>query len=507
MKRIVKNPALLVPAIAWLLSCGCSNDENSAASNESPPTGGPDAAPANLDGAAVTLPDGAGGVVADPVTVTGPITGAPFTASFVDLGAHGYSEKEFFYEGDATAYALEGEMTTDGKWQLMETTQAHYKSRIIVRRPLDASEFNGTVVLEWLNVSGGADGDPGFMYNWEEILREGYAWVGVSAQATGIEGGGFALLGDQVAALKEYDPERYGSLSHPGDLYSFDIYTRAAQIVRGAGDLDVLDGLQPERLIAYGESQSAMRLVSYVNGVHPLVNAFDGFFIHSRGASGVPFTNDATLAIGGTPATIRDDIEEPVFQFQTETDVLGLLASLPARQPDTDRLRTWEVAGTAHADAHILSFGADAGVSLIQCEGINDGPQHFVIKAALHALNLWMTDGTAPVTGEPLMADANGAPVLDEHGNTLGGVRTPDVDVPIATLSGEPPAGSSEIICILFGSTTPFTPDKLLGLYPTHDDYVTKVTESAGAARDAKFLLEPEAQAMIAEAEAAPVPN
>lgn len=185
------------------------------------------------------------------VAVSGPIEGAPLTTSVVDLAEHGYSEKEFFYEGEPTTYSLEGEMSQHGRWSLVEGVQQSFKSRLLVRRPLEASQFNGTVVVEWLNVSGGADGDPGFMYNWEELLRDGYVWVGVSAQATGVEGGGFSLVPGPSRALKVVNPERYGSLSHPGDAYSYDIYTRAAQIVRGAGD--VLSGLSPKRLLAYGE--------------------------------------------------------------------------------------------------------------------------------------------------------------------------------------------------------------------------------------------------------------
>ncbi|HMJ55253.1 MAG TPA: alpha/beta hydrolase domain-containing protein, partial [Polyangiaceae bacterium] len=156
MMRVVDGPKLLLPTFVFLLACGCSN-EGSNKNTESNPTMGADAATPKADGATV------------PVTVTGPITGGrgkPFTTSIVDLGANGYGEKEFFYEGDATAYALEGEMTMDGKWKLMETSKESYKSRMIVRRPSDAAKFNGTVVVEWLNVSGGADGDPGFMYNW-----------------------------------------------------------------------------------------------------------------------------------------------------------------------------------------------------------------------------------------------------------------------------------------------------------------------------------------------------
>jgi hypothetical protein len=446
--------------------------------------------------------------------VEGPITGGrgrPFTATAADLVAAGYTEKEFFFAGEATAYVLQGEMSMDGKWRLMEASTAPFKSRLLVRRPMDPLTFNGTVVVEWLNVSGGADGDPGFMYNAAEILREGYAFVGVSAQVVGVEGGGFSRAGAGAVPLKQYDLERYGSLRHPGDEYSYDIFTQAARVIRGAGGASVLEGLEPERVIGYGESQSAMRMVSYVNGVHPLVEQYDGFFIHSRGAGGAPFEGGRGFqGMRGSATFIRDDLAEPVFQYQTETDVTGRLAFLPARQPDSDRLRTWEVAGTAHADRHILDFNAKlrAGGSRLAYEGVNDGPKHFVIKAALHSLDRWMRSGTEPARVEPLRTDASGSPVKDEHGNTLGGVRSPHVDVPIATHSGDPPPGGNDGgFRFLFGSTTPFTRQKLMTLYPTHEDYVAKVAASARRAREAGFLLEPEEQAMVAKAEAAPIPN
>lgn len=479
----------------------------------------PDAAAAKAD-ASIEQVCKAGGEPSSPdastpidqsIVVTGPVTGGqgkPFTATAADLEDAGYSENEYLYEGQAVSYTLQGGMSQDGKWQLREAAKAAFKSRLLVRRPLDPCKFNGTVVVEWLNVSGGADGDPGFMYVSQEILREGYAWVGVSAQAVGVEGGGFSLGGAGAVPLKQADPERYGSLKHPGDAYSFDIYTQAAKIVRGAGGLDVLEGLKPQRLLAYGESQSASRLVSYVNGVEPLQKQYDGYFIHSRSGAGASFGGSLGLpGAGGGSVRIRDDLEAKVFQFQTETDVTGM-GYVAARQPDSDRIRSWEVAGTAHADQYILDFNKSlGGGSSVMCEDANDGPQHFVIKAALHSLDAWLRDGTEPPRGEVLMTDARGALAKDEHGNARGGIRSPDVDVPIATLSGEAAGTGGDLFCFLFGSTTPFTPEKLMSLYPTHEDYVEKVRASAQKAREGGFLLPPEEQAMVDEADAAAIPK
>jgi len=460
----------------------------------------------------------------EPLTVTGPITGGKgkiWMHSVIDLDEYGYIEKEFFFEGDAISYSPKGDMTSDGKWTLEKSDKAQFKTRMMVRRPSDASEFNGTVVIEWLNVSGGTDSDPGFMYNYQEILREGYGWVGVSAQEVGIQGGGFALV-SAAPPLKEVDPERYGSLTHPGDAYSYDIFTSAARVIRGAGDVDVLEGLKPKKLIAYGESQSAGRLVSYVNGVHPLVKEFDGFFIHSRFASSSPFGSNIMDMFNSKPSYVRDDLEEPIFLFETESDVTGsseMGGYYLVRQTDTDRTRSWEVAGTSHADAYMLELNSNSEavkevggdiMSLLPCEEVNDGPQQFVIKAALHALNLWITDGIEPPIGELLEVDDSGKLSTDEHGNALGGIRTPAVDVPIATLKGRATGSGNamtDLMCGLFGQTIPFTSEELLGLYPTHDDYVEQVKTSASEAREKKFLLEPEEQAIIAEAEASSIPN
>ena len=64
---------------------------------------------------------------------------------------------------------------------------AQYTTRAVVMRPIDPHRFNGTVVVEWLNVSGGADAGPDWILAHNELIREGFAWVGVSAQKVGVD--------------------------------------------------------------------------------------------------------------------------------------------------------------------------------------------------------------------------------------------------------------------------------------------------------------------------------
>ena len=118
----------------------------------------------------------------------------------------------------------------------------------------------------------------------------------------------------------------------------------------------MLGGLTPEVLIAAGESQSASRLVTYVNAIHPLANVYDGFMVHSRGAGGSPLTQAPLPTISvPSPAQIRNDLADPVMVVQAEGDVIN---SIGVRQPDTPKFRVWELAGTSHSDAYTLTVSA-----------------------------------------------------------------------------------------------------------------------------------------------------
>jgi Alpha/beta hydrolase domain len=455
-------------------------------------------------------------------TASGPVTGGTHDGPFNTMpsglaDAHGYVEEEFFIEGEASAYQPEGELPEDGRWAVTAAGTAPYKTRVIVRRPADSDDFDGTVFVEWLNVTGGVDADPDFGLAHPALVGHGSAYVGVSAQQVGVEGGEGALPVEvpgmaEVQALKEWDPERYGELSHPGDPYSYDIFSQAAQAIRRPGDVDVLGGLRAQHVIAMGESQSGARMVSYVDAVHPLAGIYDGFLIHSRGGGGSPL-GEGGFVLGEGVARIRDDVGVPVLQFITETDLFGVLGFARSRQPDSETLRTWEVAGTAHADRAILDYNAElaeevagGGFDLAaQCGSINEGPQAQVLRAAVAALRAWVSDGEAPPEAPPLDVDGE-AIARDERGIALGGIRTPGVDAPASVLTGEAPPGRS-VLCMLFGDTRPFDGATLAQLYPTHQDYVDAVTEAADAAVAAGFLLRDDADAFVAAAEEAAVPE
>src|SRR5262245_746685 len=457
----------------------------------------------------------ASAAVASP-TVEGPITspGSAFIASTsFDLSEVGYTQEEYFISGTATPYARPRRATPDGEWTAAPSSTATDKTRSLVYKPTNPQKFNGTVVVEWLNVSGGLDAAPDWLQAHTALIRAGIAWVGVSAQIVGVEGGP-ALVGLVSTPLKKVNPARYGSLSHPGDSFSYDMFSQAGQAVRQPSGISPLGDLRVKRLIAAGESQSAFRMVTYIDAVHPVASVYQGFFVHSRGAGGplgaALSESPQPVVPVPLPTFIRNDVDVPVLTVETETD-LTPLQYFVARQDDAPNFRTWEMAGTAHADTYTLGGGGDLGRSpdivapvitntplpgLISCgEPINSGPQHFILNAAFIALDRWVTHGKAPKPAPRLDVSA-GPPVTiaqDAFGNAIGGIRTPQVDVPIAAFGG---VQSGSVLCVLFGTTTPLDASQLATLYPTHRAFEFSYRKAVNRALRSGFILKPDAKLM-----------
>jgi hypothetical protein len=492
----------------WLLVIGASALAMSSCSSSADNAGGGDATTSRpTTGSTVARPTGP---VAD---LSKELTGGK--GVFVAAGdpatekAPGYVQHEYAAAGTATSYQVVGDQGSDGRWTFQPDTTAPYRTRIVVRRPTNMAHFSGTVVVEWLNVSGGVDADAEWNSIREEVVRSGDIWVGVSAQLIGIEGGPVLVTapgGEGIAGvgLKKIDPARYGTLSHPGDGYSFDIYTQVARALRQGGT--PVGGATPKVVLAAGESQSAFALTTYANGVQPLTDAFDGFLIHSRGGSGLPLVGpgksaDLSGALGaGTSTIIRTDLGVPVMDVQSESDLLSPLNSLPARQDDTDTFRLWEVAGTSHADAHTLG---PAALKSIDCGvPINNGTLHLVVKAAYHDLKSWVTTGRTPPVAPRLDVTTDATPAIsrDADGIALGGIRTPPVDVPTAVLSSVHGPNPS-VLCLLLGSTTPLSTARIAALYPSKADYEQKYDAAVDKAIKSGFVLAADRKALEAYAD------
>jgi Alpha/beta hydrolase domain len=436
--------------------------------------------------------------------VTGPVTagsrGFGFTASAVDLRSHGYAEEEFFFAGTAHTFTSAQPLTSDGRWQTAPAAPAAYKSRLVVRAPIDPRRFNGTVIVEWLNVSGQRDIDVDWDYGYSQLLADGFAYVGVTAQVVGIR------------ALTAWDPARYGSLTIPSDDYSYDVFSQAGAAVLSTGADSPLRGLRVRNVIADGESQSAGRLTTYVNGVAPAAKVFDGYLIHSNGAAGAPLSGTQRAPV---PTLLRTDLNRPVLNFETETDVLG---HLPARQADDRDHRLWEAAGTAHVDNDTLTLigfqdhrQTPPDIDPACAARPDIAPEAYLFDAAYAALDTWVRTGRAPAPAPRMRITADGTGLArDARGNALGGIRLPQIEVPTATLTGTgntaADANPNSRFCILFGTTTGFSPATLAELYPTHAGYVRAFTAATAALVRQGFLLPADAAAALFSAARAPVP-
>lgn len=420
------------------------------------------------------------------------------TDSPLDLTDVGYVEAEHFIGGNATPYGRVGTWGSDGRWQAQPGAAQTFTTRILIRRPADPADFNGVVVVEWLNVTSGRDLDAVFRPTHTELLQHGYTWVGVSAQKAGVDD------------LKRRDPDHYRPLSHPGDAYAYDLFTQAGRIVADPTS-PVLGGLHPEVVLAAGASQSASTLLTYINAVHPLANFYDGFELVSHLGFGWALGDGQAMP---NHPIVRTDVDVPVLDVQTENDIVVLRSHL-SHQDDSPHFRLWEVAGTAHVGEYgrSLTWPATPTTPGDPCaDRINSAPTFAVAKAAIAKLAQWATTGAAPPSapritlGDPAAAD----PVArDRYGNALGGIRYPHIEVPVARVDGlansAPPDNPGQaIICALSGRTLPFSAEQLAGLYPTSADYVERFRAAADRAVDAGFLLPEDADVLTAAAAASP---
>lgn len=413
-----------------------------------------------------------------------------YAASAIELTANGYIEEEYFIEGIGNQYTnpelQNGEVVDSGH---------RYLTRLIVRRP-EAEKFNGIVIVEWINVTGGPDKDIDWWFSGTHFIRNGYAYVAVSAQQMGID------------TMKEWSPERYGNLdiTHDGmvarDGLSYDIFSAVGRAINRVGEstpegqVDILAGLKADIVIATGHSQSASRLATYLNNIHPLEPVYDGVMVHGGGGR------------------IRDDQATKIFKIMAETDMARRAAE---PQPNTDTFVQWEVAGTSHADYDFeieysrLRLLRD-GLPLSEAEARDVGcelPAHSRIpfrdpfNAAFEHLVTWIKDDIRPPTAEPLQV-ARMMPEVefarDEFGNILGGIRLAEHAVATARNTGMN-NGVTNRFCFLYGSHEPFDQETLDQLYPSHDAYVEAVKAVVQQNLADGYILPYAAERTITEAE------
>lgn len=475
-----------------LVACGDNNNNNNGTALPSPPTTLPISLPT------ISAPPAEG----DPVLLS-------TTFALEDVG---YMQQEFFLTGVASAFANINELDSNGTWSAEPAETADYRTRVLMYLPLDAATFSGSVYVEWLNVTTGFELPVSYGTAHTELLREGHAIALLSAQFDGVEGSETPLL---PLHLKAVDAARYGSLHHPGDSFSYDMFTQLAGALREGGEYDLLNGLEATHLFAMGQSRSASRLVTYYNAIQPLYQAFDGFMIQNRSAGSAQLSQPPQVAID-TPDTVllRDDLDTVAINVQGESDVISGGAAA-ARQPDSDYFRLWEVAGTAHDDEYTFvsgrnDIGTDPQFAVVveqtsilgfqECTlPMNSGYLSWPVNAAIHALDRWARGETGPAEAARLnLTDDSEGFELDEAGNVTGGLRTSYVDAPAAVLSGLGQVGND--FCFLFGTTALFDAATMASRYTDKAGYVRAVSNAVENAIARGTLLTPDGERIKAAA-------
>ena len=426
-----------------------------------------------VDGGVTTPPQAAAGVPLP--TLSRPpagIHGHPMWDSWHALKPFGYTQREFLVSGIARA--------TGGG------APAPFTTRIIVTRPRSERRFNGSAVVEWVNVTAQFENAVDIMEARQMLLREGFAYVHASIQRAGLCCG--------PLTPKVWDPVRYAAISHPGDDYAEDILSQVARAVRApATRRQVMGGLRVRRVLAVGQSQSANRLHDYVATTQRSAGVIDGFLIHGGGEKRFPRRLDV-----------------PVVHLLSDRE------ADPAPPTRDRRYRLWEVAGTAHSDywigyqsvhglgprladrppqsrreyaATIDAAGNYGQVPApLQATCILAGatmPMHYAASTAVHQLDRWVRTRRAPAR-TPRFAFVDGRLATDRFGNTRGGIRMPPISVPVAHYRST--------ACPLGGITVPFTDAQLRRLYPTFAAYQRLMRRATDRAVRQGWLLRPDAR-------------
>jgi hypothetical protein len=319
------------------------------------------------------------------------------------------------------------------------------------------------------------------------------SWIGVTQDVFGLR------------ALKGFHPERYAQLEIPEPGLGFDIVAQVAAWLRGpTSPLPNLSHLYMTGASFTGTFQR----VFIGDGFHARTRkpdggpAVDGYLIQiSSGAFMVggytPLSEGTKPPPAGDRRRTIQPLDVPVIEMLSEGEAETNLA---ARRPDSDaandRYRLYEVPGAAHMTAN------EAGpMALPVVEQPSDFPMDMLVGGALLNMRRWVTQNIAPPRAPRLqiLTDRGEGPCglrdearplrRDEHGNAVGGLRSPWVDVPIATYyphstprSNDAPARdpSARIrldpadVADLMGRMTPFPPDKLRALYGTPERYQEK---------------------------------
>ncbi|HTV96184.1 MAG TPA: alpha/beta hydrolase domain-containing protein [Steroidobacteraceae bacterium] len=417
----------------------------------------------------------------------------------IDLG---YVEEEWFATGE------------DGAGR-------PYSTQVLVRRPKDPARFSGVVLVEPLHIHRVA---PIYMYSSPYILRSGHGWACVASQKSALD-----------AHVKPSNPQRYASLhietdAPPGGVRtdltsppfrgasagvrtawwdqlarfnqaSSAVLAQVGAALRAAGPFAAVS-----HVLLVGHSQTGFVTTNFIREAHESQRlpggapVFDGFF-----PSGWPTIAFSPCDVPLVQVLSDGDISDPNFSFQPGHE--GRRYRRPDGDSPGDRYRLYELASVPHMgtrypphdDPGMWQQVATAGAIPLDAT-MNSLPHHELFDMSLHHLVQWVARGAAPPRADRIEVGADGYFAKDEQGNSRGGVRCVQLDVPRATYHPNPlnPDGTPGFGTI--GTEVPFDKAKMQALYGNPASYLERFNRRLDELIDEGWFLAEDSEGMRAEA-------
>lgn len=349
----------------------------------------------------------------------------------------GYTKDHFDYE--TNEYLISG--TAAG---------APYTTRLVIRKPADDSRFSGLVITEAMHPVGKAHG---FQYNSVYLMNSGHIEVEVTTR-------GFEQI-------KTFNPSRYSALQLNDDQIS-EILAQAGALIKSSRS--PLAGLGLRKEILWGTSATSRILTDYLPTHQALKmpdgsNIFDGF---------MPTSNGSQI----------DPVDVPMIQIPTQHEFQDIATAQQDGDAPGEQFRVYEFPGMGHLMAkHNERITPDVCI-----HPKSNYPLVAYMSVGLHHLLQWVDRGILPPRADRVLIDRNvdndgSLMALDEHGNPLGGIRSPYVDVPTRTYHAvnEPaPDGgpAANTLCRLSVWDDAFSRAELRALYGSRQNFLRQFEAS-----------------------------
>ena len=138
---------------------------------------------------------------------------------------------------------------------------------------------------------------------------------------------------------------------------------------------------------------------------------------------------------------------------------------------------------------------------------MNSLPHNELFSMGLDHLVRWVTSGESPPRADRLEVGQDGLIAKDEHGNSRGGVRCAQIDVPRLRYQANPGVRPDGVPAFgVVGIEEPLPAETLRRLYPDHNDYVERFGHRLDELVAQGWLLADDVEEMRAEAERAEMP-